>query len=212
MTDAQGPGSHVLYQDFTVTASVPAAILVFDLFIGNRDTNFFAPNSLDFSTPALNQQARVDLLVGGSAPFSVAATDLLMNLYQTRPDDPLVSGYTHISVDITSIINSHLNTPLRLRFAEVDNVLTQQLGVVNVDVVASAVPEPSTFLALGFALLTGACLLRSSQHRRLREFEGDSTARRRVDNELIIVAPKGDPAESLSSAYRDWPASRRRAC
>ena len=165
MSDAQGPGSHVLYQDFTVTGSIPAAILVFDLFIGNRDTDFFAPNSLDFSTPALDQQVRVDLLVGGSAPFSVAATDLLMNLYQTHPGDPLVSGYKQISVDITSVINGHLNTPLRLRFAEVDNVLTQQLGVDNVDIVASPVPEPSTFLALSFLLLAGACLRRSSQYR-----------------------------------------------
>lgn len=162
MTDAQGPGSHVLYQDFTVTAAMPAAILVFDLFIGNRDTNFFAPNTLDFSTPTLNQQARVDLLAGGSAPFSLSAADLLMNLYQTHPGDALVSGYTHISVDITSVINSHLNTPLRLRFAEVDNVLTQQLGVDNVDIVAAAVPEPSTFVLLGLGLLGGACLLRAS--------------------------------------------------
>jgi hypothetical protein len=161
MTDAQGPGSHLLYQDFTVTTAMPAAILVFDLFIGNRDTSFVAPNTLDFSTPALNQQARVDLLVGASAPFSLAAADLLMNLYQTKSGDPLVSGYTHISVDITSVINSHLNTPLRLRFAEVDNVFTQQLGVDNVDIVASAVPEPSTFLAL-VGLLCGTCLGRSS--------------------------------------------------
>src|SRR4051794_18589887 len=60
MTDAQGPGSHVLYQDFTVSAAVPAATLLFDLFIGNRAGTFFSPNSLDFSTPTLNQQARVD--------------------------------------------------------------------------------------------------------------------------------------------------------
>jgi hypothetical protein len=162
MTDALGPGSHVLYQDFTVTAAMPSAILVFDLFIGNRDTNFFAPNTLDFSTPTLNQQARVDLLAGGSAPFSLSTADLLMNLYQTHPGDALVSGYTHISVDITPVINSHLNTPLRLRFAEVDNVFTQQLGVDNVDIVAAAVPEPSTFVLLGLGLLGGRRLLRAS--------------------------------------------------
>src|SRR5258708_34953014 len=85
-----------------------------------------------------------------------------MNLYQTLPGDALVSGYTHIAVDITSVINSHLNTPLRLRFAEVDNVFTQQLGVDNVDIVAAAVPEPSTFVLLGLGLLGGACLLRTS--------------------------------------------------
>ena len=38
MTDAQGPGSHVLYQDFVVSAS--SATLSFDLFIGNRADAF----------------------------------------------------------------------------------------------------------------------------------------------------------------------------
>src|ERR1041385_1567585 len=45
MTDAQGPGSHVLYQDFTVAAPVPVATLIFDLFIGNRAGTFFSPAS-----------------------------------------------------------------------------------------------------------------------------------------------------------------------
>src|SRR5712692_10471954 len=35
MTDAQGPGSHVMYQDFTVAAPIPVATLIFDVFIGN---------------------------------------------------------------------------------------------------------------------------------------------------------------------------------
>src|SRR5215472_7477796 len=53
MTDAAGPGSHVLYQDFTATAG--SAALSFALFIGNRADRFATPNpaSLDFSTPAL---------------------------------------------------------------------------------------------------------------------------------------------------------------
>ena len=57
MTDSQGPGSHVLYQDFVATPD--SATLSFALFLGNRDTDFFTPASLDFSTPDLNQQARV---------------------------------------------------------------------------------------------------------------------------------------------------------
>src|ERR1700730_6191270 len=84
MTDAPGPGSHVLYQDFVATAD--AAALSFALFIGNRASNFFTPTpaSLDFSTPALNQQARVDILKSTADPFSVAASDVLLNLYQTK--------------------------------------------------------------------------------------------------------------------------------
>ena len=61
MTDAEGPGSHVLYQDFAVPLVVPSAVLSFDLFVGYRAMAFFTPNTLDFATPALNQQARVDI-------------------------------------------------------------------------------------------------------------------------------------------------------
>src|SRR5204862_4817842 len=75
MTDALGPGSHVLYQDFVATAD--AAALSFALFIGNRADRFATPLSLDFSTPTLNQQARVDILKSTADPFSVAAADVL---------------------------------------------------------------------------------------------------------------------------------------
>jgi hypothetical protein len=159
MTDAQGPGSHVLYQTFMVTAPVPQAMLSFDLFIGNRAAAFSTPNSLDFATPALNQQARVDILAGGADPFSVSAADLLMNLFQTTTGDALVSGYSHHASDITTLLNSHLNTPLTLRFAETDNVFTFQLGVDNVDIQETAVPEPSSlWLLVAGGLFAVACM------------------------------------------------------
>src|SRR5438067_2026317 len=52
MSDALGPGTHLLYQNFTIAAPVAAGtLLTFDLFIGNRAGTFFSPASLDFSTP-----------------------------------------------------------------------------------------------------------------------------------------------------------------
>jgi hypothetical protein len=155
MTDAQGPGAHVLYQTFTVTAPVPQSVLSFDLFIGNRAAAFSTSNSLDFATPTLNQQARVDILAGGADPFSVSAADLLMNLFQTTAGDALVSGYSHHASDITALLNSHLNTPLTLRFAETDNVFTFQFGVDNVNIQETAVPEPSSI----WLLIAGAVFL-----------------------------------------------------
>jgi hypothetical protein len=153
MTDAQGPGAHVLYQDFVAPTAVQSARLVFDLFIGNRAGTFFSPNTLDFSTPALNQQARVDIMPGGASAFSLNAADLLMNAFQTNPGDAAVSGYTHHSVDITSLLNSHLGSSLRVRFAETDNVFTFQMGVDNVDIDLSAVPEPSSWALAPAALV-----------------------------------------------------------
>ena len=150
MTDAFGPGSHVLYQNFTMTAPMASAILVFDVFVGNRAGEFRTPNTLSFSTPTLNQQARVDILTGTSDPFSLAVSDVLLNAYRTNVGDPLVSGYTHHEIDITALVNANLNVPLRLRFAEVDNLFTFQFGVDNVDIV----PEPSSAM-LALAGLVG---------------------------------------------------------
>jgi hypothetical protein len=157
MTDAQGPGSHVLFQDFVVPSfPVPDARLRVSLFIGNRASAFFTPNppSLDFSTPTLNQQARIDILNTGANPFSVSASDVLLNAYQTSPGDPLISGYSLIDVDLAAVFAANMGNTLRLRFAEVDNVFTFQMGVDNVSI---AVPEPSAMILCGIGGLIGWC-------------------------------------------------------
>jgi hypothetical protein len=170
MTDAEGPGSHLLYQDFMQTTAVGSARLSFDLFIGNRAEAFSVPDplSLDFATPALNQQARIDLLRGSSDPFSLAAGDVLLNLFATLPGDPLVSGYNHFEVDVTALLNANLNQSLRLRFAEVDNVNLFQFGVDNVALEigdANEVPEPASMLLLLGGLAAAALSTRRSLRR-----------------------------------------------
>ena len=163
MSDAQGPGSHVLYQNFTIPAAVPSATLSFDLFVGNRAAFFATPNTLDFSTPELNQHARVDILKASADPFSLAAGDVLQPFFRTEVGSPLVSGYTHFSFDATALVNGNLGVPLRLRFAETDNLFTFQLGVDNVALevgAAQAVPEPATWVLM----LTGG--LGIAWHRR----------------------------------------------
>ena len=155
MTDSQGPGSHVLYQDFVVTPG--PAVLSFSLFIGNRADSFFTADpdtvGLDFSTPALNQQARVDIMIATFDPFSVAAADVLLNLYQTHAGDPLVSGYTSFTEDVSALFAAHAGETLRLRFAETDNVFSFQLGVDNVHFDNGTVPEPTSTLLFGAGLL-----------------------------------------------------------
>jgi hypothetical protein len=162
MTDAQGPGSHVLYQNFVVPTGQTGGTLSFQLFVGNRASAFFTPNpnTLDFSTPALNQQARVDIIRAGSDPFTVAPADVLLNAFQTKPGDPLVSGYTTVTVNVSSLIQSQGGQTLSLRFAETDNVFAFQLGVDNVSLLA--VPEPSSLVlyVAGAGLSAGCTLVR----------------------------------------------------
>jgi hypothetical protein len=154
MTDAFGPGSHVLYQDFVVPAE--GALLSFSLFIGNRADRFAiaAAAGLDFSTTQLNQQARVDIMRGGTAPFSVAAADIALNLFQTQVGAPLVSGYTSFNFNLTSLFAANVGQTLRLRFAETDNLAQFQFGVDNISLeTVSAVPEPQSIQLLGTGLL-----------------------------------------------------------
>lgn len=149
MTDTQGPGTHVLYQDFTVPSfAIQSAHLRFDLYIGNRATAFSVPSpaTLDFSTPTLNQQARVDFISPTVDPFGVNATDILFNAYKSSVGDPLVSGYNTIDTDVTSLLTSNAGNTLRLRFSEVDNVNFYNLGVDNVFVTVVPVAEPKLII------------------------------------------------------------------
>lgn len=158
MTDAGGSGSHVLYQDFTV--GTLGAVLRFELFVGNRAPQFATPSSLDFAltsqtgTQTLNQQARVDIIKASADPFSVAAGDVLLNLYQTQIGNALVSGYTAFNVDVSALFAANIGQTLRLRFAETDNILPLQLGVDNVSLSeVTEVPEPGSLplILLGIA-------------------------------------------------------------
>lgn len=151
MTDSTGPGSHALYQSFTVTPG-STAILSFDLFAGSQAGIFTpTPESLDFNAIP-NQQARVDILAGATTVANAfSLTSVVDNVF-----DPSVatSSYTPYSFDITSAVGA--GGTFTLRFAEVDNLAIFNLGVDNVSIVTSqlATPEPSSALiVLTFAAL-----------------------------------------------------------
>lgn len=155
MSDAQGPGAHVLYQDFTAVAGV--TFLSFDLFIGNRGfiPDFASPDTLDFSIAGFNQQVRVDIIDVLADPFSVGVGDVLQSIYQSQSGDPLISGYTNISADIAALMLAHSGQTLRLRFAETDNLGPLQMGVDDIQSGSGSgnpVPEPSSALLVGAGL------------------------------------------------------------
>jgi hypothetical protein len=101
---------------------------------------FFTPNTLDDNVNP-NQQARVDIITTTANPFSVAPADVLLNVFQTQVGDPLISGYTMQTTDLSAFLAGHQGQTLRLRFAEVDNQGNFQFGVDRV--VLSFGPSPS---------------------------------------------------------------------
>jgi len=161
-----GPDSHVLFQSFLVPVGVTSATLSFDRFIGNRAAAFFSPSSLDFNVHP-NQQARVDILVGSpSSEFSVSASDVLLNVFQTQPGNSNVSGYTLQTTDLTALLQAHQGQTLQLRFAEVDTQSFFEFGVdaVSLAVASAAVPEPTSVVLVGSGAVTFLVICR----RRLR--------------------------------------------
>jgi hypothetical protein len=93
---------------------------------------------------------------------------VLLNVFQTRPGDPLVSGYAHTTADLTALVNAHVGTSLRLRFAEVDNVDIFQMGVDNADITigsAGSVPEPTYAGLLAATMLIGILARRKATTR-----------------------------------------------
>jgi hypothetical protein len=67
LTDQNGPGSYSLTQSFTVAPGTIDVTVSFDLFANNYATGTFN-NGRDFNTVP-NQNAEVDILLGGANPF-----------------------------------------------------------------------------------------------------------------------------------------------
>ncbi len=151
VTDQTGPGSHSLTQTFTL-ASAGNVTIKFDLFANNYAGTDFA-NGRDFNTSP-NQNAVVDLLVGGADPFTEAASDIISTLYGPGSDGPS-PVYPWVSYSSTLGLAAGV---YQLRFAETDNQLFFNLGVDNVSVTTGAVPEPASWALLiaGFGLVGGA--------------------------------------------------------
>src|SRR5215831_5178400 len=143
VTDQSGFGSHSLLQTFTVLPGASSIILSFDMFNNNWDSGPFG-TSQDF-TIVPNQHARVDILTSGAGPFDTGA-GVLENFFLGGTPVTSPNPFTHFSFDVTSLLSS--GGTFQLRFAEVDNQLFFNMGIDNVSIQESPVPEPGSFILL----------------------------------------------------------------
>lgn len=157
VTDQTGPGTHVLYQSFTVPPNAVSVMLSYEMFVNDADGGpIIDPAGLDHDL-ASNQHSRVDILYDGAAPFSTIGLDVAANYYLSV--DPQLSNpnpYTFYSHDVTSIVSP--GSTYMLRFAEVDNLGFLNMGVDNVSIVATLVPEPSTVILISW--ISFVCAMR----------------------------------------------------
>lgn len=149
--DAYSIGAYTLSQQFS-TAAVTSAILSFDLFINDQTADGIAyidRTGLDFSTEGeyrANQHVRIDLMSAGADPLDTGA-GVLRTFYlggangRGFGDNP--NGFVSYQFDLGSDLA--LGGDFTLRFAAVANVGAMQVGLDNVSLSVTAVPEPGTY-------------------------------------------------------------------
>jgi len=151
MTDQIGPTSTILYQDIAVPST--PTVLSFDLYINNGNIAFFSPPTLDLTFPPDNQQFRMDIM-NTAAPLTDVGSGVLLNVYQTNPGDPPVTGYTIVTANLSAFAGQ----TVRLRFAAVDNDEVLEVGCANLQL---RTPVPTLALPMLLArrvLLAGAAV------------------------------------------------------
>lgn len=140
LIDAYSPGAYALSQVFS-TAAVGSAVLSFRLFVNNPDGTVVDVSGLDETTGGDfrdNQHVRVDLLADGASPFATDAS-VLRSLYLGGDS---TSGFEDYVFDLGSELAG--GGTYALRFAAVGNLGQFQVGVDDVSLRVTSVPEPAT--------------------------------------------------------------------
>lgn len=98
VTDANGPGTRILYRDLRLEGRFTLQASVFYAGTGPLSS----PATLAHDTPEANQQYRIDLLSPSAPIDSVAKNDVLANLFHTSPDDPARRPPTEVRLDVSA--------------------------------------------------------------------------------------------------------------
>jgi hypothetical protein len=176
VTASDFPGAHALLQDFTVPANTKSLALSFQMFVNDQSGigPIIDPSGLDYTTGGLaqpngNQHARVDILRAGATDLSTAAADVVDDLYlNVDPGTLDINGnlipnpYLTYTANLTEALAP--GASYRLRFAEVDNQSSINLGVDNISLIATPTPEPGSFTLFVGIGVTGILLASRRGH------------------------------------------------
>jgi hypothetical protein len=146
VTDQTGPGAHALTQSFTLGAS-SSVVLTWDMFINNY-AGVTTGTGLD-SNVNPTQVGRVDILTAGAGAFDVGS-GVLQTCFLGGAPGGTPNAFATMNCDITGSVGS--GGTYQLRFAEADNQSFFNMGVDNVAINASSVPEPGSIALMGLAL------------------------------------------------------------
>jgi len=123
VTDMNGPGRRILYRDVKLDGRYTLHATVFYVNAGP----LASPATFDYESDQ-NQQYRFDI-VAPSAPFdSLAAADVLANVFKTSPGDQDRREPFAVTVDLSKWAGQ----TVRLRLAGVDNAGPLRAGVDNI--------------------------------------------------------------------------------
>jgi hypothetical protein len=127
MTDQNGPGRTVIYQDVAVATAGPVWLNL-RVQILNQVDDFVVAPTLDVS-PSPNQQVRVDVMSTAAGLWDVGA-GVLTNVFTSTPGTVLPGGYAPLSINLQPFAGQ----TVRIRIAEVDNLHGLVVGVDQVSV------------------------------------------------------------------------------
>ena len=154
LLDSYWPGAFIMTQSFS-TGAVSSATLSFKMFINDNsvDGNTYLSNSLNVQSAIdanlpLNY-ARVDLLKSGAAA-DATGSDIVTTFYlggaTGRKFQDQSNSYSNFTYDLGGVLAAGGN--YTLRFATASNVGSMVMGVDNVSLQVTAVPEPESYAML----------------------------------------------------------------
>jgi len=131
ISDQNGPGSHVLYQDVALSAGELHTLSLMTYY-KNDSGSFITPNSLEINVS--NQQYRIDVMKPTAPTRSVAADDVLATVFRTEVGAPNQRSPFSVSYDLTPFAGQ----TVRLRFAAVETQFFFRAGIDDVKVVTTS--------------------------------------------------------------------------